>query len=49
LKLYIDNEEITQDKMKIRKLITLYPYGNVEIDITMEISVEVMGKGKQYK
>lgn len=47
LKLYLNGEEITDDKLSIEDA-NLLQGGNIEVEITQKVSIEVQGKGKGY-
>ena len=48
LKLYVNNEEVTDDKLSIEDANLLQENCQIEVEITQKVSIEVQGKGKGY-
>ncbi|CDW77178.1 UNKNOWN [Stylonychia lemnae] len=49
LKLYLNGEEITDDKLSVEDANILVHGAQLEVEITQKISIEVQGKGKGYQ
>jgi hypothetical protein len=48
LKLYINGQELEDEKPSIKDSGIIEAGGIIEVDVLIKVSIEVMGKGKDY-
>lgn len=48
MKLYLNGEEITDDKLCVEDALLLTDNARIEVEVTQKVQIEVQGKGKGY-
>lgn len=48
MRLYLNGEEITDDKLSLEDALILADNALIEVEVTQRVQIEVQGKGKGY-